>query len=291
MFTRYAPTAYGSPIDRFLDNTQAVVGMVPPVAAKQRTHLSLVHGDQTGPGKIGRQMATAVRERGEEIQFSFVRDRSYNVLRYHLWRLPTLVISWQPLTRLKPPRGAILEGAKLGLDELWRILQQRGVAVADGQQLHCREPFESLLNTAHGPDCYRVASLFREPLWSCQFKISAATLRQQPVAELQRSGFCTADAADHQNARLYNEPAILELARKCHQALARLPYLEIDIVRDARSGVLYVVSVATARNMWKMFCPESEPAGSHYRLNLVQQFNALNTIPRLLVNQTRKFAC
>jgi hypothetical protein len=88
-----------------------------------------------------------------------------------------------------------------------------------------------------------------------------------------------------------NDPQIISLGERTHQAFPECPVLGVDIIRDSQSGRLYVLEVNPHGAVWHLSSPFSKDADPAYVRSRYAQFNALDLAADLLIQKTRAEAC
>jgi hypothetical protein len=89
--------------------------------------------------------------------------------------------------------------------------------------------------------------------------------------------------------RLQGDADILELARRTYSALPEIPLQGVDIIREAKSGKLYVLEANPGGNTW-IFSKGEMTARLKKSLGvecLTDQFDAFRTAAKVLVERTR----
>jgi hypothetical protein len=137
---------------------------------------------------------------------------------------------------------------------------------------------------------HRVLTLFGEPLFA--YRVTSLTARPPLDAtgdELARVAVKTRrDAAKRE---LIKDPDILALARRTYSALPEIPLHGVDIIREEKTGKLYVLEANPGGNTW-MFSNEAT-ARLKKTLGvdcLADQFDAFTTAARVLIERTRSEA-
>jgi hypothetical protein len=83
-------------------------------------------------------------------------------------------------------------------------------------------------------------------------------------------------------------PAVYEFAMKIAAAFVRVPCLGIDIIRERRTGELYVLEVNPGGNVWQLSSNFTKTNWSEKdRAGAYAQFDALDLAADLLIERTR----
>jgi hypothetical protein len=137
---------------------------------------------------------------------------------------------------------------------------------------------------------HRVLTLFGAPLLA--FKTSSE--RSRPSLDSPDDILATiavkARRRDGPITREFTWDAdILELARRAYSALPEIPLQGIDIIREAKSGKLYVLEANPGGNTW-IFSKGDMTARLKKALDverLIDQFDAFTTAAKTLIDRTR----
>jgi hypothetical protein len=138
----------------------------------------------------------------------------------------------------------------------------------------------------------RVLTLFGEPLYAVKNRsierivdpdapdevIEALPVAHQLLTEATRVRSLAA------------EPDELALARAAHEAMPEIPLKGVDLLRDGKTGALYVIELNCRGNTWH-FSSAFEAAnrarnGEEFERRRLSQFDALRTAARILVART-----
>jgi hypothetical protein len=164
---------------------------------------------------------------------------------------------------------------------------------------------QKFVDTGHRTTWHRVSSLFSRPLYSF-FSIS-----EQPVVDLE-SPDAVIEKTDITNVistkrtQMFSaDQDVLNLAIKVHGAFADIPLLGVDILREQKSGALFVLECNPGGNSWHF----SSKNGREWRLLigkfgdvsaktaeekakdlLINQFGAFDIAAQVLAEKTRQLA-
>jgi hypothetical protein len=143
------------------------------------------------------------------------------------------------------------------------------------------------------PTEYRVLSLFGRALFCTR---SGWGEKRPPLAEIAADphGVIASNAKTMMGGRvraICNDPEIISLGERAHQAFLECPLIGVDIVKESESGRLYVLEVNPHGSVWHLSSPVARKMGPELVQQLYAQFNALDLAADLLVQKTRTDAC
>lgn len=157
---------------------------------------------------------------------------------------------------------------------------------------------QSFIDTGSRPNCWRVLTLFGEPLYST---LTTAPVERPPLsapdADLDnayvvskhvdwKSGYDTS-----QMLSLASEPDVIDLAKQTAACFPRIPLLGIDILRDHVSGKLYALEINAGGNVWH-FSSTGNRMGQEAisKEDRINQFGAWDVAARALIEATNRLA-
>ena len=149
---------------------------------------------------------------------------------------------------------------------------------------------QQFIDTGERIAAFRVLTLFGEPLY-CQFNRSetARPALDASDAEIESATMAT-QVVDKDKRFIVDEEAIA-LARAAHATIPDAPLKGCDILKDERTGKLYVLELNPGGNTWHFssdFLAKVRVAnGPEFEAERLNQFDALKTAARLLVERTR----
>lgn len=153
---------------------------------------------------------------------------------------------------------------------------------------------QTFIDTGDYARCYRVNTLLGQPLYSTAIELP------QPRADITtlqdedpNAAIASNSTAFGERRRIYvDEPEILDLARRCHEAYPEVPVKGVDILRDIHSGKLYVLELNPSSDTWHIssdyFAPNRK--GENTKEKMVAQFGAWDVATSVLIEHTRRFA-
>jgi hypothetical protein len=203
---------------------------------------------------------------------------------------PGLVLDgaiWGPVVVVKPEIGKRGEGVHLASTEearwvdllSWPLDDPRG-----GQALVAQQ----FINTGAQATSFRVMTVFGRPVYSVRTtqlasapSLDAATLSALPIAS----------NAGRRTIELNFDTAVIDLARETWRAIPEVPVHGVDIVREARTGSLFVLEVNPSGRTWHISSDYGVPHQREFGIDYAAQFGALDVIADALIDATRREAC
>ena len=141
---------------------------------------------------------------------------------------------------------------------------------------------------------YRVNTLFGAALY-CMLNFSTQALPDlSEIADEYRTTAIATNSQDPSQRRfeLVADRDVIDLAAKCRAAFPDVPLMGVDIVRDHKSGQLYVLELNCTSNTWHIssnyFAPYRK--GAIAKENLIAQFGAWDVAAAALIARTRREA-
>jgi hypothetical protein len=153
---------------------------------------------------------------------------------------------------------------------------------------------QQYIDTGERLSVYRVLTLFGEPLYAQLNRSSAARVDLAAADDAIESAVVALQAGENREGILIDDPEVIALARAAHEALPEIPLKGCDIIREASTGRLFVLELNSGGNTWHFSSNYAEPIrriyGPEFELRRRQQFDALRTAARVLVERTRREA-
>lgn len=142
------------------------------------------------------------------------------------------------------------------------------------------------------PTEYRVLSMFGRTLYCARNRWGN---KRPPLAEIAANPFGIIAANNTTMGghirSICNDPDIISLGQRAHQAFPECPVIGVDIIRERQSGRLYVLEVNPHGHVWHFSSPFAKKLDSEYVRARYAQFNALDLAADLLIQKTRTDAC
>jgi hypothetical protein len=135
---------------------------------------------------------------------------------------------------------------------------------------------------------YRVLCLFGEPLYAIALKSPASIAPDWPpkLAEPLNLSALLKDRA----IAFTEEPDVLALARRIHAAMPDIATTGCDIIREKKSGKLFVMEANCKGLSWHLSSTLGRKQQAESGLNFFDQFGAIEVAARVLVERTRELA-
>jgi hypothetical protein len=149
---------------------------------------------------------------------------------------------------------------------------------------------QQFVDTGEHIAAHRVLTLFGEPLYAVT---DLSDERRPPLTagddDLERIAIAS-QAIKAQQKVFVDDPAVLALARRAHAAIPDVPVKGVDILRDARTGALFVIELNCGGNTWHFSSRQQAQArienGPEFERQRYRQFDAMRTAARVLVART-----
>jgi hypothetical protein len=141
------------------------------------------------------------------------------------------------------------------------------------------------------PTIYRVLTMFGRALYCVMNRWAN---KRPPLTQIATdpSGVIAtnSDAMGGHVRALCNDPEIVALGERAHEAFSECPVLGVDIIRDIHTGKFYVLEVNPHGNVWHLSSPFVRKVDPEYVRARYAQFNALDRAADLLIQKTRSDA-
>jgi hypothetical protein len=198
---------------------------------------------------------------------------------------------WGPFVVVKPADLATASyGVGIKLQRTARVRYQPPAEFSAGSPQR-RAPMlvQQFINTGDHVEVYRVLTLFGEPLY-CQRMVSRQPRVNLDADDATIETAVIASQAFDEIETFVSPSDVLDVARAAHAALPDVPLKGCDIMRDARTGQLYVLELNPGGNTWHFsssFLAEIRRAnGPAFEEERRRQFDAMRTAARVLVAKT-----
>ena len=151
---------------------------------------------------------------------------------------------------------------------------------------------QEFIYTGQWPISYRVLTYFGVPLMACRYdgRRDQAPLESADGIRAAGGGLSIVAPARGCTITLADDPDILELARRTHQAFPTIPSLGIDIVREAKTGRLYLMEINGGGNSWALTSDAGKEIQAQFGIDFYTQFEALDAIAERSIEIARQHA-
>jgi glutathione synthase/RimK-type ligase-like ATP-grasp enzyme len=133
---------------------------------------------------------------------------------------------------------------------------------------------------------YRVLAMFGRVLY-CERQPS---LEPGPALDPNGTGPIEgfiASAADQRANELNYDADVLAFAPSTAKAFPEVPVLAIDLIREQKTGKLYVLEVNPGGNAWHLSSPIGKQVQKQHNIDRYKQFDALAVVADALIEKTR----
>jgi hypothetical protein len=141
---------------------------------------------------------------------------------------------------------------------------------------------------------YRVLTFFGEPLLAYLTQGSVAHIDRNAADDVIEKAIVAIQAVANRERLFIADPDVLAIARAAHAALPEIPLKGCDIIRQAATGRLFVLELNCGGNTWQFSSDIASSIrqfqGPEFVRYQMEQFDALGTAARVLVERTRREA-
>jgi hypothetical protein len=149
---------------------------------------------------------------------------------------------------------------------------------------------QQFIDTGEYIAAHRVLTLFGEPLYAMT---DLSDERRLPLTaaddDLDHIAIASQSIKAQQKV-FVNDPDILNLARRAHAAIPEVPVKGVDILRDVKTGALFVLELNCGGNTWHFSSRQQAQArienGPEFERQRYRQFDGMRTAARVLVART-----
>lgn len=147
---------------------------------------------------------------------------------------------------------------------------------------------QQFIDTGQTPESLRVLTLFGEPLLAMLYRAHENRPPLDAPEEVLLRGPFASNADPHFSCMLVDhEEEVLTVARRAARALPRIPLLGLDIVRQAKTGHLYVLEANPGGNTWHFSSKLAEEGRKEIsREQRIEQMDAWGIAARMLAERT-----
>jgi hypothetical protein len=149
---------------------------------------------------------------------------------------------------------------------------------------------QQYIDTGERLTTYRVLSFFGEPIYAMLMRSTIQRVDLgSPDAVIEAAPIAYQADADRERL-LIRDADVLAMARAAHEAFPEIPMIGCDIIREARTGNLYVLELNPGGNTWHFSSDSAREMrarmGPEQVEKMRQQFQALRTVAIALANRT-----
>ena len=148
---------------------------------------------------------------------------------------------------------------------------------------------QQFINTGDYLRSYRVTTLFGEPISALRHAGEAKRVDLAAADAEIESANVSIQGGGARTSEFIDDPDILNLARRAHEALPEIPLKGCDILLEVATGRLYVIELNCGGNTWhfssNFMAERRKKYGPEFELQRRQQFDALRTTARVLVER------
>ena len=142
------------------------------------------------------------------------------------------------------------------------------------------------------PTEYRVLTLFGRTLYCARnrwgnVRPSLAEIANNPLGIIASNN----KEMGGRVRSICNDPEIIAVGERAHEAFPECPVLGVDIVRESQTGRLYVLEVNPHGAVWHLSSPLARKMDPKQVRDLYTQFNALDRAADILIEKARSAAC
>ena len=149
---------------------------------------------------------------------------------------------------------------------------------------------QEFIYTGQWPVSYRVETLFGNALWAWRNEANNARRPLTDKYKFEQGGISIVSAGHGSRFELHNDPEIISLAERAHQAFPKIPLLGIDILKEVPSGNLYVIEVNAIGYTWTASSKPGRNMQAENQIDLASQFSCIQTAARILSEKTKQYA-
>lgn len=153
---------------------------------------------------------------------------------------------------------------------------------------------QQFIDTGDHLRSYRVTTYFGEPISALVHTGEERRVDlSAPDEEIERAPVAI-QGAGGRHSDFTQDADVLALARRAHAALPEIPLKGIDVLRDVRTGRIFVIELNCGGNTWhfssRFMAERRKTYGIDFELQRRRQFDAFRTVARVLVARTRSEA-
>jgi hypothetical protein len=197
--------------------------------------------------------------------------------------------TWGPFTVVKPLSGM----AGYGI----RLVRTRDVRWVDPQSWpdddprHGQEMYaQRFVDTGVTANCYRVMVVYGRPVYCSRSTLLTPRPPLDPDGDDPLDLPIAANADGWRRIEHAYDSDVIAAAAGAQRAFPEIPVLGVDLVRDVRSGAIYLLEVNPSGFTWHISSDYSKKVRREHNLDYMGQFGALDIIADALIDATRREA-
>jgi uncharacterized UPF0146 family protein len=185
---------------------------------------------------------------------------------------------WGPYVVEKPAWGK--KGMGVRIRKTGRVRHREGPAQIAQQFIY----------TGPQPINYRVMTYLGEPIFCYRHTGTGKPLPENKDFRTAGGGLSIVASSMGCNCSLSDEPDVLDLARSVHAALPLAPTLGQDIIRDAKTGELYIIETNPRDPTWASTAKRGLRLQETFNLDLAGQFGLVEIVAKQSIEAARRIA-
>jgi glutathione synthase/RimK-type ligase-like ATP-grasp enzyme len=196
---------------------------------------------------------------------------------------------WGPYVVVKPVFGR--RGAFVQIRRTTRVRYQDPVTLPTEHYGRNGMIAQRFVYTGRWPVSYRVVTYFGRVITAIRFRGRCHLPPLEGPADFNRAGgHSIVASAMGSRIETIDEPDILDLARRAHDAFPGIPSLGVDIIREAESRRLFVLETNPYGRSWLLETSAGRKIERDFSIDLHAQFDALSVITDASIEVARKYA-
>ena len=194
---------------------------------------------------------------------------------------------WGPFTVLKPDVGRQGLGVTLSRTRDVRWVDPRSWPAGDPRRGR-RMVAQVFVDTGTYPSIYRVMTVFGRAVYSTVSRSKRARPDLDPAGAepIDMSIAATVE----RDLRMSYDMEVIRAAEAIYPAMPDIPVHGVDIIREAATGLLYVLEINPSGLTWHISSDLGRYRMRTYALDFPGQFGALDIIADALIEATRRLA-
>jgi hypothetical protein len=197
--------------------------------------------------------------------------------------------TWGPYVVVKPRLG--VRGAFVWIHRTGKVRHKPPEAFPEGHPARGGLVAQQFIYTGAWPVAYRVLSYLGRPLSATRYDGRRDMAPLQSAEGFRDSGGRSIVAnAMGCTISLTDDPDILDMSRRVHAAFPNVPSLGIDLIRDANTGLIYVLEVNPRGDSWSLSSNSGRAIQAQFNIDFYKQFGALDLICEASLDAARRHA-